>query len=165
MEVLLRKVAEDDWESIARIYKEGIDSGHATFESEIPTLDQWSKRHLKICRIVALVNNEIAGWAALSPVSARCVYAGVAEVSVYVADSYKGQKIGTLLLESLIKESEMYGLWTLQSSIFRENKASIRIHEKTGFRIIGFREKIGKMDDMWRDTLLLERRSKITGIE
>jgi L-amino acid N-acyltransferase YncA len=165
MEVLLREMTEDDWSSVARIYKEGIESGHATFESDIPTWRQWNASHMKCCRIVATADNEIAGWAALSTVSGRCVYAGVAEVSVYVSPSYKSQKIGTLLLESLIKESEMYGLWTLQSSVFPENQASLRIHEKTGFRVIGFREKIGKMDDIWRDSVLLERRSKISGIE
>jgi L-amino acid N-acyltransferase YncA len=114
---------------------------------------------------VAEIDNEIVGWAALTAVSGRCVYAGVAEVSVYISNNYRGQKIGTKLLDKLIAESENEKLWTLQAGIFPENIASLKIHEDLGFRKIGHREKIGKMNGIWRDTVLLERRSKVIGID
>ena len=155
---------KDDWISVAEIYRQGIESGNATFQSDIPTWEEWNSGHINTCRIVASLDNEIAGWAALTPVSGRCVYTGVAEVSVYVSNQFKGQKIGTRLLERLISESEKEGYWTLQASIFQENKASLKIHYNLGFRNVGFREKIGKMNDIWRDTILLERRSKKVGI-
>lgn len=155
----------DDWTNVAEIYRQGIETGNATFQQEIPTWDEWNNGHIKSCRIVAEIDNEIVGWAALSAVSGRCVYAGVAEVSVYVANKYRGQKIGTKLLEKLITESENEKLWTLQASIFPENIASLKIHEEHGFRKIGHREKIGKMNGIWRDTVLLERRSRIIGID
>ncbi|WP_317168135.1 GNAT family N-acetyltransferase [Leptobacterium flavescens] len=160
-----RDLTEKDWSEVAKIYKEGIDTGDATFELEIPSWTDWNNGHLKECRIIAENDNGIAGWAALSPVSGRCVYGGVAEVSVYIAADFYGQKIGTKLLEKLIDQSERNGIWTLQAGIFPENKASLRIHEKLGFRTVGYREKIGKMNGVWRDTVLLERRSKKTGLE
>jgi L-amino acid N-acyltransferase YncA len=161
MDVLFRQMTEYDWDFVADIYKQGIETGNATFQQEIPTWEEWNEGHLKMCRIIAETDNKIVGWAALSPVSRRIVYAGVTEVSVYVSDEYNGLKIGTKLLEKLISESENEGIWTLQASIFRENKASLKIHENLGFRQVGYREKIGKMDGTWRDTILLERRSKI----
>lgn len=163
--IFLRNMVPKDWESVAAIYKEGIDTGNATFQKEIPAWEEWDKGHLKNCRIIAELNNEIAGWAALSPVSGRCVYAGVAEVSVYVGNYFKGKKIGQKLLEKLIEESEAAGIWTLQAGIFPENTASLFIHEKLGFRHVGYREKIGKMDGKWRNTVLVERRSKIIGAD
>jgi L-amino acid N-acyltransferase YncA len=163
MKVNLRPMNRSDWDSVAAIYRQGIETGNATFEKEIPAWEAWDSAHLKSCRIVAYINSTIVGWAALSPVSGRCVYSGVAEVSVYVSDQYKGQKIGTMLLDQLVSDSEIAGLWTLQASIFPENKASILLHKKMGFRQVGYREKIGKMDSTWRDTILLERRSKVTG--
>jgi L-amino acid N-acyltransferase YncA len=150
-----------DWDPVADIYKQGIDTGNATFQRDVPEWVEWDKAHIKTCRIVADVNGEVAGWAALTAVSGRCVYAGVAEVSVYIAERFKGQKIGTGLLEKLITESEKEGFWTLQAGIFRENLASLNIHKNLGFREVGYREKIGKMDSIWRDTILLERRSRI----
>ena len=165
MEIVFRSMTADDWTSVAEIYRQGIETGNATFQQEIPTWDGWNSEHIKSCRIVALIENEIVGWAALTAVSGRCVYAGVAEVSVYVANKYRGQKIGTKLLDKLIFESENEKLWTLQAGIFPENFASIKIHEELGFRKIGHREKIGKMDGIWRDTILLERRSKVIGID
>ncbi len=165
MEIVFRSMTADDWTSVAEIYRQGIETGNATFQQEIPTCDGWNSEHIKSCRIVALIENEIVGWAALTAVSGRCVYAGVAEVSVYVANKYRGQKIGTKLLDKLIFESENEKLWTLQAGIFPENFASIKIHEELGFRKIGHREKIGKMDGIWRDTILLERRSKVIGID
>jgi len=164
MSIVLRSMKKDDWISVAEIYRQGIESGNATFQRDIPTWDEWNQGHINTCRIVASIDNEIVGWAALTPVSGRCVYSGVAEVSVYVSNHFKGQKIGTRLLERLISESEKEGYWTLQASIFPENKASLKIHYNLGFRNVGFREKIGKMNDFWRDTILLEKRSKKAGI-
>ena len=157
-------MTEKDWTSVAEIYKQGIETGNATFEKDVPAWDKWNAGHLPDCRIVATVDNSVIAWAALTPVSGRCVYAGVAEVSVYVSNKYQGLKIGTKILEKLISESELSGIWTLQAGIFPENMASIKIHENLGFRIIGFREKIGKMHGIWRDTILLERRSKNIGL-
>ena len=154
----------DDWKNVSEIYRQGIETGNATFQQEIPTYTDWDYGHLKNCRIVAIKDNEVAGWAALTPVSGRCVYAGVAEVSVYVADKNRGHKIGHKLLEKLIIESENEKLWTLQAGIFPENIASLKIHEALGFRKIGHRERIGQMNGIWRDIILLERRSKLIGI-
>lgn len=158
----LRKMAPGDWSAVKDIYLQGIATGNATFQKEAPSWEEWDKTHLEFGRIVSVdESNSINGWAALSPVSSRCVYAGVAEVSVYVNTAQSGKQIGSQLLAQLIPESEANGIWTLQAGIFPENKASIRIHEKNGFRIVGYREKIGQMDGIWRDTFLLERRSKI----
>jgi phosphinothricin acetyltransferase len=164
MDIELRPLEQEDWIAVAAIYRQGIETGNATFQKEIPTWDEWNLAHLKKCRIIACLEDEIAGWAALSPVSARSVYVGVAEVSVYVSNKFKGQKIGNRLLEALIYESETECIWSLQASIFRENSASLKLHKKLGFREVGYREKIGKMDGVWRDTILLERRSIIAGI-
>ena len=164
MDIRLRTMTKNDWPSVAEIYKQGIETGNATFETEIPAWEKWNAGYLPGCRIVATVDDSVVAWAALSPVSGRCVYAGVAEVSVYVSGKYQGLRIGTLILDRLISESEDKGIWTLQAGIFPENKASIRLHEDLGFRIVGVREMIGKMNGVWRNTLLLERRSKIAGI-
>ena len=163
MTLLIRPMTRNDWHVVADIYKQGIDTGNATFETEVPSLEKWDASHLKKFRLVAVTDNNIVAWAALSPVSGRRVYAGVAEVSIYVSTKYQGLKIGSRILERLIAESENNGIWTLQASIFPENKSSIKLHENFGFRIIGFRERIGKMNGVWRDTILLERRSKIAG--
>lgn len=165
MDITLRTMNATDWVRVAEIYKEGIETGNATFQQSIPTWEDWNKGHISVCRIVAEVNHDIIGWAALSAVSSRAVYAGVAEVSVYVGNKYRGQQIGTKLLEAIIVESEANGFWTLQSGIFPENKSSIAIHKKQGFREIGYREKVAKMNQMWRDTILMERRSAVAGIE
>ena len=163
-EVTIREMKESDWNDVAKIYTEGIESGNATFEMDAPFWDKWNAGHLKHSRYVAECNNKIVGWAALSGVSDRCVYAGVAEVSVYVAADHRGKKIGHLLLSELIKSSEQHNVWTLQAGIFPENTASIKIHEKLGFRKVGYREKIGKMvNGIWRDTFLFERRSEVAG--
>jgi len=153
----------DDWISVAKIYKAGIDTGMATFETEVPSWEQWDKQHIETCRLVARNKDNILGWAALSAVSSRCVYGGVAEVSVYVAQEARGNKIGEYLLRQLIDESEAEGYWTLQSGIFPENNSSIRLHEKLGFRKIGFREKIGQLHGVWKDNILMEKRSEKTG--
>lgn len=163
--LIFRELKQTDWESVSRIYQEGLDTGNATFETNIPDWEAWHSGHIKECRIIAEIDHKIVGWAALSPVSSRCVYGGVAEVSVYVSSRFSGQKIGTKLLKRLITESETNGIWTLQAGIFPENKGSIIIHERLGFRQVGYREKIGKMNEVWRDTVLLEKRSVFVGIK
>jgi len=152
------------WESVKKIYTEGILTGNATFQSSVPSWQEWDDAHVKNSRLVAVENDVVLGWAALTPVSGRCVYAGVGEVSVYISDHSKGKGIGKKLLNALLEESEKNNFWTLQAGIFPENTASIKIHEDCGFRIIGRREKIGQMNGIWRDTLLLERRSNTVGI-
>lgn len=153
-----------DWEAVSNIYTEGIATGFATFETNTPSYQAWDAAHMTSCRIVAIENKKILGWASLSPVSSRCVYGGVAEVSVYVGSDSRGKGVGKLLMESLIKESEAAGLWTLQSGIFPENKGSIELHRKVGFRYIGKRERVGKLDGVWKDNLLFERRSDTVGL-
>ena len=162
--VEIRKMLPGHWQEVSEIYKEGIETGMATFEKEIPTWETWDLNHLKEGRLIALMNHKMAGWAALSLVSSRCVYGGVGEVSVYVAHKFKGNNVAKELLEKLIQESEKNGLWTVQSGVFTENIASIKLHAKLGFRKIGYREKIGKLDGVWKDNVLFERRSKLIGI-
>jgi L-amino acid N-acyltransferase YncA len=162
--VSLRSMEPNDWPNVANIYKQGIATGLATFETNVPAWETWNNSHLQACRLVAEIDHEVVGWAALTGVSGRCVYAGVAEVSVYVSQFHKGMKIGSILLETLIKEAETNNFWTLQSGIFRENEASISLHKKYGFREVGFREKIGQLNGIWRDTVLMERRSERVGI-
>jgi len=152
------------WPSVKAIYEYGIATGHATFQTFAPPWGEWDKAHVKTCRLVAADNGKVFGWAALTAVSGRCVYAGVGEVSVYVDESARGKGVGKALLNELIRESELNNFWTLQAGIFPENTASIKLHESTGFRIIGKREKIGQMNGVWRDTILLERRSTRVGV-
>ncbi|MDP9958072.1 phosphinothricin acetyltransferase [Epilithonimonas hungarica] len=144
---------------ILDIYKLGIETKNATFNTAVPTWEAWDKGHLKHSRLVIKAGDKIAGWIALSPVSSRCNYSGVAEVSVYIHPGFGGLGLASKLMEMMIPESENNGIWTLQSSVFPENKASIKLHEKFGFRKVGYREKISKMNGVWRDTILLERRS------
>lgn len=152
------------WPAVKTIYEAGLATGNASFQTAAPSWEEWDQAHLPHSRLVALEGDTVAGWAALTAVSGRCVYAGVAEVSVYVAPVYQGEGIGKALLSALITESEAHGIWTLQAGIFPENIASIRLHEHAGFRTIGVREKIGKMGDRWRDTVLLEKRSKTVAL-
>lgn len=154
----------EHWPQVKAIYESGIATGNATFQTAAPGWEEWNKTHTANCRLVAVEEHRVLGWAALTPVSGRCVYAGVAEVSVYVAEEARGKGIGQLLLQALIDESEKQQYWTLQAGIFPENTASIRLHERLGFRQVGYREKIGRMNGRWRDTLLLERRSKMVGL-
>lgn len=161
MEIVVRPLLKTDWESVSKIYEEGIATGIATFETEVPTWELWDKKHIEHCRIVAEINREVVGFAVLSQVSKREVYKGVAEVSVYVSTNHRGKNIGKVLLTQLVRESESKGFWTLQAGIFSENIASICLHEKCGFRIVGIREKIGKLHGKWHDNYLLERRSNI----
>ncbi|MFN2576516.1 MAG: N-acetyltransferase family protein [Pyrinomonadaceae bacterium] len=154
-----------DWEQVKTIYLEGIATGHATFETGAPSFEEWDQAHLAFGRLVARWGDAIAGWAALSAVSQRCVYGGVAEVSVYVSTLQRGLGIGGNLLQALITESEKNGIWTLQAGIFPENLGSLAVHHDAGFREVGRRERIGKMNGVWRDIILLERRSTTVGIK
>ena len=165
MTIAIDALRPEDWEGVAVIYREGIDSGHATFESAVPKWDSWNASHLAAGRLVARIGDRVVGWAALSPVSDRCAYSGVAEVSVYVAAAARGRGIGRTLLAALIAESERAGIWTLQSGTFPENLASLALQKSCGFREIGRRERLGKMAGHWRDVLLLERRSPVAGID
>ena len=154
------------WPAVRAIYIEGLATGQATFATEAPTWAAWDAGHLPTCRLAAVANDapeQPRGWVALSPVSSRRVYGGVAEVSVYVAAAARGQGVGRALLAALVAESERQGLWTLQAGIFPENAASVRLHEAAGFRRVGRRERIGQLRGAWRDTLLLERRSALVG--
>jgi len=151
------------WDAVRSIYLEGIATGNATFQQTAPDWKEWDAGHLRTCRIVALSGQEVVGWAALSPVSSRLVYRGVAEVSVYVAETARGQGIGAKLLAKLIAESEAEGIWTLQAGIFPENAASIKLHTNAGFRVVGTRSRLGCMNGLWRDVTLLERRSATIG--
>ncbi len=152
-----------DWPEVARIYEEGIATGLATFETSVPDWTSWDQAHMQSCRLVATEDSSLAGWAALSPVSSRCVYGGVAEVSIYISAEARGKGLGLKLLRALIGESEKAGIWTLQSGIFPENTASIKLHEKGGFRRIGYRERIGCLHGIWKDNVLFERRSPSIG--
>ena len=163
MDFVIEKMKEEDWPVIADIYREGIKTGNATFEEQIPDWRQWDESHLRQCRLVAKVDGQIVGWIALSLVSSRCIYSGVAEVSLYVKSSARGQGIGKALLKAAIEESERIGIWTLQSGTFPENVSSIALQKACGFREVGTREKIGCMNGKWRDVILMERRSKLIG--
>jgi len=165
MSIQIRAMTPEDWEPVRAIYLAGIATGQATFETEAPTWTIWNNSHLLAPRLVAISRENIGGWAALSPVSARAVYTGVAEVSVYVAEQMRGAGLGGFLLEALVKESEENRIWTLQASIFSENVASISLHNSCGFREVGRRQRIAKMKGVWRDTLLFERRSKLVGVD
>jgi phosphinothricin acetyltransferase len=150
----------DDWEDVRAIYQEGIDTGQATFETSVPSWTEWDEARRANCRFVARRENQVVGWAALSPVSRREVYAGVAEVAVYVSKKEYGKGIGKCLLEALIAAAEEAGIWTLQASLFPENVASSRLFKSCGFRTVGIRERIAQHHGVWRDTVLLERRSQ-----
>lgn len=148
-----------DWEQVRSIYLEGVREGNSTFETEAPSWEAWDEAHHKTPRLVMRDGDRVLGWAALSPVSKRRVYSGVAEVTIYVTQSARGKGIGRALLEALIEESERAGIWTLQASIFPENVASIDLHLKCGFREVGKRDRIAMLHGVWRDTILFERRS------
>jgi phosphinothricin acetyltransferase len=165
MEYIVDQLVPDDCEQVRAIYLAGIATGQATFEQEVPTWEQWDVGHLPECRLVARAGNQVIGWAALSPVSRRRAYAGVAEVSVYVSPDFRGQGVGKALLKALITESEQHGIWTLQGSTFPENEASLALQQSCGFRIVGRRERIAQRDGVWRDTILTERRSAVAGID
>ena len=160
LNIKIEVMKDTDWPWVKSIYEEGISTKNATFETSVPDWNEWDENHIKSCRFIALDGQDIVGWAALSPVSGRCIYRGVAEVSIYLAAVVRGRGIGKLLLNKLIEESENQNIWTLEAGIFPENLASINLHKKSGFREVGYREKIGKMNGVWRDVILLERRTK-----
>lgn len=162
-EIVIRALLPRDWPQVAAIYRQGIATGNATFETEPPSWEDFHRRHLPFARLVALKASEVVGWAALSPVSMRRVYAGVAEVSVYVDQPARGRGLGKMLLQALIDASEKNGLWTLQAGIFPENVPSIALHRRCDFREVGRRHRIGMLNGVWRDTVLLERRSTVVG--
>jgi len=164
LDLIIRNLDVGDWKPVSEIYKQGIETKNATFEKTVPSWVEWNKKYLRSCSIVGELNKEIVGWAAISPVSARGVYKGVAEVSVYVSGPHQHRGIGKQLLFALVDESERVGIWTLQASIFPENTASIMLHKSCGFKKVGTRKKIGFMDGRWRDTILYERRSKVIGV-
>ena len=175
MDYLIKPMQPEEWFAVREIYREGIATGNATFETELPDWEKWDRGHRLDCRLVAresaiecsaneLTAPRLLGWAALSPVSSRRVYVGVAEVSVYVATLARSQGVGKALLQSLIEESERAKIWTLQAGIFPENVASIKLHKSLGFREVGVRRRVGKMNEVWRDVLLLERRSTVAGV-
>lgn len=162
--IRIEPMQESDWPVVARVYRQGIESGHATFETDVPSWEAWDAAHLGAGRLVARDGDRVLGWAAMSPVSERCVYGGVAEVSVYVDAAARGRGIGRRLLEALALASEEAGLWTLQAGIFPENEASLAIHRSCGFRVVGRRERLGRLAGEWRDVILLERRSGSVGV-
>lgn len=158
MAISFSPMSVDDWPAVRSIYLEGIATNNATFEKAAPEWDRWDEGHLRACRLVARVAEEVVAWVALSPVSRRPVYAGVADLSIYVSERARGRGVGTALLARLVQDSERAGIWTLQAGIFPENTASIKLHQRAGFRIVGIRERLGSMDGRWRDVVLMERR-------
>jgi len=156
--MVLRPLKKSDYELVKRIYKQGIDTQLATFETKVQEWEYWNNKNLPFCRFVAELDNEIMGWAALSSVSKREVYRGVAEVSIYVGKDYRGIGLGKKMMEHLIEASKKEGIWTLQSNIFPENEASLKLHLQNGFRIVGVRERIGQLNGIWKDNILLELR-------
>jgi L-amino acid N-acyltransferase YncA len=157
--VELRELRDRDWPAVKAIYEQGIAGGDATFETKAPSWESWDRTHLEGHRLVALEDRELVGWAALAPVSGRCVYAGVAEDSVYVADDAQGRGIGRALLTELVARAGRGGIWTIEAGIFPENEASIALHSRCGFRVVGVRERLGQHHGKWRDVVLMERRS------
>jgi L-amino acid N-acyltransferase YncA len=161
--MILRPMTPADYPAVADIYREGIATGNATFNTDAPSWEAWDKGHLAACRLVAEEEGRIQGWTALSPVSDRCVYGGVAELQVYVSASARGKGAGLALLHGLIAAADAHGIWTLQAGVFPENTASVSLHERAGFRLVGRRERLGQMHGRWRDVLLFERRSGTVG--
>ena len=160
----IKNMEPHHWDAVKKIYEAGIATGYATFETQVPEWEVWDKNHLPHSRLICEIEGKVAGWVALSAVSGRCVYHGVAEISIYIEPKFQGLGIGYVLLEHLEKESETNGLWILQAGIFENNKASLRLHEKSGFRKVGYRERIGQLNGVWQNVVLFERRSKTVGV-
>jgi L-amino acid N-acyltransferase YncA len=160
-DVDIRDLRPGDWPEVARIYAQGIATRNATFETELPGWEDWDRAHLREHRLVAETDGELVGWIALTPVSGRCCYAGVAEISAYVAETARGHGVGTTLLERVIESTERAGIWTLETGVFPENETSLALLERFGFREVGVRERIGQLDGVWRDVVFLERRSEV----
>ena len=163
-DIVIEPMTPTDWPAVRRIYAAGIATGNATFETQAPEWETWDRNHLPACRLVARRDGLVVGWAALSPVSSRACYAGVAEHSIYVDEAHRGLGIGKVLLNEFVKDTESAGFWTLQSSVFPENEASIAIHLACGFRILGRRKRVAMLNGVWRDTVIVERRSTVAGV-
>ena len=168
MSVLVRALTSSDWPAVEAIYREGIATGNATFEAEPPSWEEFDSHRIPIPRLVAVDDDRVVGWAAASQVSSRCVYDGVIEHSVYVSESARGAGIGAALLQAFLDASEAAGIWTVQSGVFPENESSLALHRKLGFREVGVRERVGRMSygphaGVWRDVVMIERRSTVTG--
>ena len=159
--IVIDPLRRSDWPAVKAIYEEGIATGRATFETEAPTWEEWTADHLQEARLVAREDGEVVGWAALSPVSDRCCYRGVADLSVYVASRARGRGIGRALLEQLLEGADAAGFWTVQAGVMTENAASLALHQRCGFRVVGVRERIGRLEGEWKDVVLLERRSEV----
>lgn len=159
--LIIRKMENKDLQEVLKIYKEGIETGIATFETIVPSEQVWDERHHATLRFVAEEHNRVVGWIAISSVSTRAVYSGVGEVSVYISSDHKGKGIASELFKVLIEESEKAGFWTLQSSIFAINTSSIQLHKKMGFRVVGTREKIAQLNGKWLDTVIMEKKNKL----
>jgi L-amino acid N-acyltransferase YncA len=159
--VTIDDLRQEHWSEVARIFADGIATGDATFETEVPSWEEWDRSHVPEHRFVALRDGAVVGWAAVSSVSDRCVYGGVVENSVYVDERARGQGVGRLLLERLVASTEAAGIWTIQTGIFPENHGSLAVHQRVGFEIVGRRKRLGKLHGTWRDVLLLERRSNL----
>ncbi len=162
---VIRPILASDWDRVRQIYLQGIATGTATFETGTPSWEKWDASHLQQARLAIETGGRVVGWAALSPISARSVYGGVAEISIYIDENQRGKGIGRHLLQALIEQSEALGIWTLQAVIFPENEASLRLHQACGFRVVGRRERIARLHGRWRDTILLERRSAVVGVD
>ncbi|MCA6066472.1 N-acetyltransferase family protein [Chryseobacterium sp. RG1] len=158
----LREMLPSDEARVLEIFQQGVNGGMATFETTVPTAEAWNMDYFNDCRwVLENETNEVVGWCALKPVSKREVYKGVAEVSIYFEDNYQGKGLGSVLLKKMILDSENHGFWTLQANIFSENEASLRFHQKNGFRIVGMRKKLGKLKGEWKDVIMLEKRSEV----
>jgi len=160
----IRPMEASDWPGVSEIYREGIEGGNATFETEVPSWEEWDAAHIESCRLVSELDSHVVGWAALTPVSRRPVYRGVAEHSIYVIGDARGRGVGSALLGALVTASEEFGFWTLQTAIFPENEASIGLHTRAGFRLVGTRERLGSHRGLWRDVVVMERRSSRVGV-
>jgi len=156
-------IVQENFSQVLFIYKEGLETGMATFETQLPSWEKWNEGHHRFCRWALMDRDTMKGWGALSPVSKRSVYKGVAELSIYISAHSRGQGVGSSLMQKLITDSESHGIWTIQSGIFRQNEGSIRLHSKHGFRTIGYRERVAQRDGIWHDNVLMERRSQIIG--
>lgn len=164
-DIVMDQMVASDWPEVRSIYLEGIETGNATFDTEVPSWEEWDQKYLQDCRLLAKIGKDVIGWAALLPTSSKKAFAGAAELSIYLSKASTGKGIGTKLMTYMIAESEAKGFWTLQSGIFPENKGSIRLHENAGFVEVGVRERIGKLNGVWRDVVLLERRSRVVGLD
>jgi phosphinothricin acetyltransferase len=162
--VIINAMQDKDWDQVCAVYLEGLATGQASFETEAPSWEHWDAAHLGHSRLVARADGRVVGWAALTPMSRRPCYAGVAEVSIYVSAEHRGRGLGKWLLRALIASSERHGIWTLYGSTFPENEASLRLQTACGFRLMGRRERIARHHGIWRDTVITERRSRVVGV-